>query len=109
MLVNLCFSLIIFLSNGDALVKEVTIIGEAQNAKYGAVVISEKTRIVYYLDGVEAWEPRLVGRLVSVTGKLKRKRFPTPKKGEEVSAGITGRIRILLNPKTNIVIRDPSF
>jgi len=69
-----------------------TLIGKAQNAKGGAVVVTSNYGTVY-INGLDEWPDALLDRLVEVTGTLKREKLipdPVTKESGEVSAGAFG-------------------
>jgi hypothetical protein len=70
----------------------VTLVGDARDAKGGAVVVEDGGRVVY-VDGVDRWPEAVSGRRVAVTGVLvERKKIPDPVVNDagEHSAGALG-------------------
>jgi hypothetical protein len=61
--------------NPDA--PKITVVGEAFNMKHRAGVQTDDRR-KYYLDGIESWELKYVGKRVKVTGKLFPREDYTP-------------------------------
>lgn len=84
--------------------EEITISGIAENAKWGAIIISDST--MYYMDGLDAWEDKVIGNRVEVTGELKIEKFTAEdlqnEKGEW-SQGILGEKRTLLKVSWEVV------
>jgi hypothetical protein len=69
--------------------KPITVIGIAQNAKLGAVVLSAGPT-TYYLKDKSSWEPELLNKKVRVTGTLQKFELPVAvKKNGEWSAGVS--------------------
>ncbi|MBI3719704.1 MAG: hypothetical protein HY252_14065 [Sphingobacteriales bacterium] len=81
----------------------VEIKGEAQNLKEGAVVISEKDKYFYYLDGMYRWEDSIVGKRIKVKGVLLIKETPPIKPGEPPKQQIGGIKRFILTPKWEFI------
>ena len=50
--------------------KDIVVIGQAENAKAGASVISRDDKKSYYVDGLDFWDERIAGKVVKVSGKL---------------------------------------
>lgn len=65
--------------------QNISVVGIANNAKYGAVVVTSNSE-VYYIHGLESWESTFIGKQVKVTGKLLIKKL---KKTEEIEGRIT--------------------
>ncbi len=69
--------------------KPITVTGIAQNAKLGAIVLSED-KTTYYLKDKSSWDPELLNKKVRVTGTLQKFELPVAvKKNGEWSAGVT--------------------
>ena len=71
----------------------VTINGRAENAKAGAIVLTED-EIPVYLPGLYDWPPELYRREITVTGVLRyEKMIPDPVIGEDgsISTGAYGK------------------
>lgn len=84
-------------------INDTTIIGKAQNAKAGAIVISDTDQKIYYLDKVDFWENSVVDKTIRVTGKLRiEERKPVPP-GEDIPQQVDGVKRILIKPKWELV------
>lgn len=99
---KLYFSLILLLNvSKNSSDKDVVIFGEARDAKAGAIVISIIDKRVYYIDGVDYWDPKIYGKKVKVSGKLliENIKMKPAKKGIPVAAQIVGIKRTILNPK----------
>lgn len=94
------FGLIAYNSAGQ---KTITIIGLADNAKAGAVVVSGKDSAVYYLEGIHSWKQKVVGKKVKVTGQLIIEKMQPQKKGELPRQQVMGDKRIILNPKWKLI------
>ena len=78
-----------------------TIRGRAENAKGGAVVITDTMGVVY-IDGVDSWDDDVVGKDVVVKGEIFHgKQIPDPVVDEDgaISTGAAGIQTVLLNPK----------
>lgn len=77
--------------------QQVTLVGTADNAYVGAlVVLSDSTTI--YVGGLDEWDEALYGKEVRVTGTLrKRKLAPDPEVNEkgEHSHGMHGRVTVV--------------
>jgi len=75
--------------------------GRAENAKGGAVVITDTMGVVY-LDGIDSWDEEVVGRDVVVKGEIYHgKHIPDAVVDETgaISTGSAGIQTILLNPE----------
>jgi hypothetical protein len=76
--------------------EKVSITGQARNAKAGAILVAGDS--IYYVDGLAAWEDKMLSGKVTVTGRLIEKTFSnsdfTNEKGE-IQAGLTGKIKII--------------
>jgi hypothetical protein len=81
----------------------IVVIGEAQNAKAGGLVISRDDKKMYYLDGINYWGQNMVGKIIRVSGKLQIENKELQKKDEPVKQQITGIKRIILKPKWELV------
>jgi hypothetical protein len=78
-----------------------TIDGKAENAKGGAVVITDTMGVVY-LDGIDSWDDDVVGKEVIVKGEIFHgKHIPDPVVDEDgaISTGAAGIQTVLLNPR----------
>ncbi|MEH1896858.1 MAG: hypothetical protein V7K94_16475 [Nostoc sp.] len=77
----------------------ITIHGRAENASLGAIVLTQDETPVY-MDGIQEWHSDLVGKMIIVTGILRRKSL-APKTlvspNGEVSHGIDGESYVLDN------------
>jgi hypothetical protein len=84
--------------------KKVTLEGVAYNAKLGAVV--QIGSYVVYIDGVQGWTNNIVGKRISVTGLLIRKKgTPLINNGGIVKSGIEGSYYVLEKPEWKVVNR----
>ena len=71
LLLKVYFSLMTLLvSCKDTSKNDIVIIGQAAEEKDGAVVISNKDKKQYYLDGVDSWQESIFGKMIKVSGKL---------------------------------------
>jgi hypothetical protein len=102
-ILQLYFLVITFLGGKNLPEKEIVVIGNAENAKAGAVVVSVQDKKMYYVGGLSSWEEGVVGKKVKVTGKLKVEKFDPPKPGEEEKQRIVGEVRTLLKVKWELV------
>jgi hypothetical protein len=76
--------------------QDTTITGKANNAKYGAVVVTSNDDI-YYIDKLNSWSPDSIDKVVRITGKAVIKKL---KKTKVISGGITSpSIKIIRKPK----------
>src|SRR5262249_14856981 len=70
--------------------KTISIVGEAQNAKMGAVLVTKQGPI--YLKDQGSWDAKTVGHKVRATGTLKKFDLPgATQKDGEWSLGTTGQ------------------
>lgn len=81
----------------------ITITGQAQNAKAGAMVVSNTDNKMYYLDGIPSWDEQTIGQTVKVSGQLLIERFDPPKPDEPVRQQIVGEKRTIKHPKWEVV------
>lgn len=100
---NFYFLVMTLLGYGNVNEKDIVVIGHTANAKQGAIVISEKDKKGYYLEGMHYWEERLIGKKVKVTGKLLVEKFDPPKPGEPEKQQMVGEKRTILKPKWELV------
>jgi hypothetical protein len=81
--------------------KRITIVGIAQQAKEGAIVISDNGH--YYVDGLDEWDEKYCGKKVKVTGRLivevHEARSTYPGEFQE----LVGKKAILKKPKWSLV------
>lgn len=76
--------------------QDTTIIGKANNAKYGAVVVTSNDD-VYYVDKLNSWSPDSIDKPVRIKGKVVIKKL---KKAKVNSGGITSpSIKVIKKPK----------
>lgn len=81
--------------------QDTIIVGKAQNAKYGAIVVSSNSD-VYYIDKLAFWSSVMYAKNVKVSGRLVVKKIK--KKINTTSGGITGpEIKIIKKPKIQIL------
>ncbi len=86
-----------------------TIVGKAENARAGAVVLNDKGAPTY-VEGLEEWDASLYGKRVRVTGKLVIKPLgpPTRNAAGDIQAGMDGKSEVLedatweLSPSSSI-------
>ena len=81
----------------------IVVIGEAGNAKAGALVISKDDNKMYYLDRVTHWTEKVRGKTVKVTGKLLIENTPAQDPNEPIRQQFTGERRIILKPKWELI------
>lgn len=65
-----CLIAMMFVSPVIGEQQKIVVIGEARNAKAGAVVVSTKNQKMYYIDQLAAWDRWVVGRTVRVSGTM---------------------------------------
>jgi|GEM_PF-4805861 len=94
--------LIVMLANGDNLHKQVTIIGNAQDTKSGAIVVARDTKVIYYLDGVSHWDEHIVEHEVSVTGRLSLEKT-TADDSQDIRQEIVGVKRVIKKPRWKVL------
>ena len=81
----------------------ITVIGQANNMKDGAVVLSNSDKKLYYVDGVSRWDEKFYGKEVKVTGQLKIFQ-PEPQDPDgPVKQQSNGVLRLILKPKWELV------
>ncbi len=102
-ILHLCFLVMTLLGGRELPEKDMVVIGFAENAKAGAVVLSAQDKKMYYVGGVSSWEEGMVGKKVKVTGRLKVEKFDAPKPGEEEKQRIVGEVRTLVKAKWELV------
>jgi len=80
---------------------EITVVGVAQNAKAGAVLLTEKQGI-YYLEGYSYWKKKKLGKPVTITGSLRVIKLPPTeiKSGKDEWAQATIEAKNLLKVST---------
>ena len=54
----------------DTSKNNIVVIGEAYNEKNGAWILSKGDKKNYFLDGIESWDEKIVGKKVKVWGRL---------------------------------------
>lgn len=79
--------------------KEIMIIGIANNAKAGAVVVADDDKKIYYLDGVDFWDKTYYGKKVKVTGELIVENNKPSGDQKELKQEIIGIKRIIKKPR----------
>lgn len=80
--------------------KLINVHGTAQNARLGAVVMTEDLTPVF-LEGIKEWDSDVVGKSVVVKGVLRRKLLApraTVSPNGEISHGVEGDSYVLENP-----------
>ena len=81
--------------------QDTVILGKAQNAKYGAIVVSSNND-VYYIDKLASWSSGMYEKNVKVTGRFVVKKIK--RKTNIISGGITGpEIKIIKKPKIQVL------
>jgi hypothetical protein len=99
-LLKTCLFLMTLLSCSNNVSSDnVVVIGKAENAKAGATVISKDDKKIYYVDGLDYWSEKVIGKTVKVSGKLLIENKPEQNPNEPISQQITGEKRIILKPK----------
>jgi hypothetical protein len=101
-LLKICLFSVMMLSGYQHLQnKKIVIIGKAESAMEGAVVIGPKG-YPYHVDGVEYWDKKYYGKKVRVSGVLVIQHFPmVDSAGRPVQA--TAEIRTIVKPKWELV------
>lgn len=84
-------------------VKKISILGKAENAKAGAIVISDKDTKMYYVGTLGSWPDSILGKKVKVTGVLIIEEIPAIAPGEELRQQITGTKLTLTKPKWRLM------
>jgi hypothetical protein len=95
----------LLISCKDTSKNDILIIGRAAQEKDGAVVISNKDKKQYYLDGIDWWDDSTFGKVIKVSGKLlieEVKEVPR-KPGLPVPQQAPGIKRTILKPKWKLV------
>jgi acylphosphatase len=77
--------------------------GYAENRKGGGVVLSVIDSASYFVEGIDSWDEKMVGKKIKVTGTLHIQHFDPLKPGEEERQMIVGTVRTLLKPKWELV------
>jgi hypothetical protein len=103
LILKISFYLITLLSYGTADKKDIIIIGKAENAKAGAMVVSKSDNKGYYIAGIASWDERIVGKTIKVQGKLFIEEFKKQPEGEPITQHMVGIKRTLLRPKWDLV------
>jgi len=98
-----CSVAILLLSFAQVQNGKIVVIGKTANLKAGAVVISNKDSLHYYVDGLSHWKENEVGRQVKVSGKLKVVNTKPQKEDEPLKQMIVGTVRIILRPKWELL------
>jgi len=65
--------------------KQIPIIARAENAKAGALIISNKDQKMYYLDGVDFWPDSVIGKMIEVEGVLRVEDNASTNENEELN------------------------
>jgi hypothetical protein len=99
---KLCIYFMMLTSNGD-IKKDTTISGRAENAKAGAIVVASANSAVYYIDGLAAWDSKVLGQTVEVTGRLKITINKPPAPDEEEKGQIIGEIKTIIKPRWKVM------
>lgn len=77
--------------------ERVAITGLAQDAKWGAVIITDD-KTVYYIDGMDKWDKQLYGSTLTVWGYLDIVET-LPAKGNKQKQQITGIQKLIRKPR----------
>jgi hypothetical protein len=105
MIIKLYFSLFSLLMLCQEVKQDhIVVIGQAKNAKGGAIVVSKDNK-VYYLEGIDAWDEDVYDKQVKVSGILKIENFKRtkPKPGIPMRAEMVGIKKTILKPKWELV------
>jgi hypothetical protein len=102
-ILKLYFYFMAFLTCGNMIKDDIIVVGKAENAKAGAIVISKDDQKMYYVDGLDFWDKKIIGKMVKVKGKLLIENKNAQKEDEEISQQITGIKRIILKPKWELI------
>ncbi len=105
MIIKLCFSLFSLLMLCQEVKQDhIIVIGKAENAKGGAIVVS-KDNGVYYLEGIDSWDEEIYGKQVKVSGVLLIENFKRtkPKPGIPMRQEFVGTKKTILKPKWELV------
>jgi hypothetical protein len=86
------------LSCGHINKDEITVIGKAENAKAGASIISRDDKKLYYIDGIDFWDEKTVGKMIRVSGKLRTEKTEEQNSEEDIKQQIVGIKRIIEKP-----------
>lgn len=82
---------------------DITIVGRAENAKAGAVVVSSDEKLSCYVDGFDYWDEIVIGMMVKVSGKLFLEKKELKRLGDIPAQQIVGEKRIIQRPKWEMV------
>jgi hypothetical protein len=84
---------------------DTVIIGQAMDAKAGAVVIASDDKKMYYIDGLDSWDEEIYGKIVKVSGKISIEELKedTLKTIDIIPQQMLGIKRTILMPKWGIV------
>lgn len=82
----------------------IVVIGQAKNAKAGAIVITKDSGS-YYLEDIDSWDEEIYGKQVKVSGILKIENLKRSKQkpGIPVRQEMVGIKRTILKPKWELV------
>ncbi len=87
---------------GNTHEKDITVIGKAENAKEGALVITKDDK-VYFIDSLAFWDEKTLYKTVKVSGRLFVEHHKAAKKGEPVAQRLEGTRYIIQKPKWEVV------
>jgi hypothetical protein len=82
---------------------DIIVIGQAENAKAGAIVISSNDDKIYYIDRIDSWDKKIKGRVVRVSGKLLIEKTTTQKQDAEIEQQIEGIKRTIKKPRWALI------
>lgn len=83
--------------------EQVSIIGKTTNTKTGGAVISETDNQLYYVAGIDFWNPEQLGKSIVITGNLKITQNKAPKENEFARQQITGLVKTIIKPKWKLL------
>ena len=105
MILKVYFSLIsLLMLSHDVKHKHIVVIGQAKNAKGGAIVVSKENGI-YYLEGIYKWDEEVYDKQVKVSGSLRIENLKRIKQkpGIPMVAQLVGIKRTIVKPKWELV------
>jgi hypothetical protein len=105
MILKVCFSLISLLMLCQETKQDhIVVIGQAKNAKAGAMVITKDSG-GYYLEGIDSWDEEIYDKQVKVSGILKIENLKRSKQkpGLPMRQEMVGIKRTILKPKWELV------
>lgn len=102
-IIKICLYFLTLFSCIETSKDDIVVIGNAENAKAGAIVIAKDDKKIYYIEGLSYWDNKTVGKLVKVSGKLLIEKTEPRKEGEEIKQQIVGVKRTIQKPKWELV------